>query len=95
MSGARTKSFYIDDTMITPFYKKAAKHWDEPTFLSENGVDHHILFFDLDMFISADDAAKWTDDRSRALSLFIANEVGDSKTHSKGEERYNSHLPIS
>jgi len=48
---AKTKSFHVDDDMLSAFYSKAAKAWHEPTFLSENGAPVHILFWDLDLLV--------------------------------------------
>lgn len=66
-------TWHVEEDMLGSLYKKAATWWDQPTFLSELGVDQHILFFDLDIYISCD--TKWTVERSRAVSLFIAGEV--------------------
>lgn len=72
---AKTKSFHVDTDMLSAFYIHAAKAWHEPTFLSENGVPIHILFWDLDIVVQPshedDGDHKWEQEHTMTVASYL------------------------
>ena len=77
--GAKIKSFHVDEDNLHVFYKQAAIGWREPTFLSENAMDVHILFFDLDILVYPEDpnatVPTWTSEHSTTTTKTLLSTV--------------------
>ena len=62
----------MDVDSLLGFYKKAATSWHEPTFLSEiAATPSHILFFDLDIYITGDSV--WTAESTHSTVVYFLN----------------------
>jgi hypothetical protein len=72
---ARMKSIHVSDSNLSAFYHAASQYCTDPTFLSEIATPEHILFFDLDIYISADDI--WTNENSISTVSFFASKVAE------------------
>jgi hypothetical protein len=69
---AKTKSFHVDEDTLGTFYAKAARAWNEATFLSEEGIGEHILFFDLDILVQTEWLSWHTEQTTMALLYLLS-----------------------
>ena len=65
--------FHTNYITLSGFYSAASVGWLQPTFISEVAVDNHILFFDLDIYVTTDTV--WTSQHTLRTVLFFLSKI--------------------